>query len=1092
MPRRSEVTSVLVLGSGPVDPGAETDRAGARACRVLKAEGLRVILVDSDPAAITTGAGFADATYVEPVTLDVVEHIIAAERPDALLTTVGGRTALDTAVALHESGVLARHGVELIGADLDAIRVGGNREDFERIVRGAGGAVARAVACDTLEQCHAAAAELGYPVFVRTSSTTGRSGFAGDERQLSAVLGTGPGAHRVLIEESALGRREFALELLRDRDDDVIVVCSMENVDPVGAHPGDSIAVAPAMTPTGREGRRMREVATAVVRAIGVAGRCTVRFTVDPRTGHAIVAGATLHASRAGAFAATATGLPITEIATRLALGHTLDELPDAVTGETAFGPGAEHVAVRASRFAFDGFPTADAGPTARTEPVGEAVAIGRSFPEALNKALRALGEDGGSFSWAGPPGDPDASVAASWRPTGARVDAVHRAIRAGAAVADLAAATGIHPWFLDQVRRIEEVARAVAGRDGATRPTLQLAKRHGLSDARIGELRGLGEDEVRALRRSLGIRPGYRAVDRRAAESTARYSSYGGEPGAPRSAAPKVVILGSGPTRFGQGAEFDHTCAHASAALAAAGYETVVVDGDPRAATVDPGTGHRHYLEPLTVEDVLEVVAAEQATGEVVDVLVQLGGQTPLALAARLAAAGVPVVGVSPAAIDLAGDLGALSTEVGLPTPAGGTATSFAQAKAVADELGYPVLVRPSHVPGGRGAEIAHDERALAASFERAAAGSGRPVRVDRFLAGAIEVDVDALYDGRELYLGGVMEHVEEVGGHSGGSACTLPPVTLGHADVVRIRESTRALAHRIGVRGPLNVRYALAAGVLHVVEVYPGAGRTVPFAAAATGVPLAAAAARVALGSGIAELRAEGLLPAAGDAGTPPPDAAIAVRQAVSRWSRSRTPDGDRADAHHRAGAVMGIGATFGVAYAKAQAAARTPLPVVGRVFVSVANRDKRAVIFPVKALVDAGFEVLATAATAQVLHRGGVAVTVVRAPGDGPDGEPSIVDRVLAGEVDLVVSTSSGRHDGSEVRAAATRRGVPCVTTVQGLAATVQGIEAVSRGHAVVTPLREHLGGPSGGVTVPSRLPSSAEAGRHLVGVAVDRPR
>ncbi|KOX20119.1 carbamoyl phosphate synthase large subunit [Saccharothrix sp. NRRL B-16348] len=1018
----------MVIGSGPIviGQGAELDYTGTQACRVLKAEGVRVVLVNSNPATIMTDPEFADATYVEPVTPETIEQVIAKERPDALLATFGGRTALDNAVALHESGVLARYGVELIGADIDAIRAGGNREEFKRIVRRVGADVVRGATCHTLEQCHAAAAELGYPVLVRPSSTMGGAGFAHDERQLSAMVSSP--ARQVLLEESVLGWKEFELELLRDRDDNVAVVCSIENLDPMGVHAGDSIAVAPAMTLTDREHRRMRDVAMAVVRAVGVDGGCNVRFAVDPRTGRTIVVGANVRVSRSSALAAKATGVPIAEIATRLAVGYTLDEIPDAITGEApaAFGPRLDHVVVKAPRFAFENFPTADAGLTTHMKSVGEAMAIGRSFPEALNKALRSLDRAGGSFSWAEPSGDKDALVEASRRPTDGRINTVHQAIRAGAAVEELAAATGIDPWFLDQVRRIEDVARVVAGQDGAIRPeTLVLAKRHGLSDAQIGELRGLSEDEVRELRWSLGIRPGYTAVDGRAA---ARYSSYGEEPEAPPAAAPKVVILSSGPNRISQGVEFDYACVHASFALAAAGYETVMVNCNPQAVSTDQRTSHRLYFEPLTFEDVLEVVAAEQATGEVAGVLVQLGGPTPLGLAARLEAAGVPIVGTGPAGIDLAenrGAFGALLAEVGLLAPTCGTATSFEQAT-----------------------------------------NAEHPAPADRFLDDAIEIDVDALYDGRELYLGGVMEHIEEAGVHSGDSACALPPITLGRADIARIRESTRVLADGIGVRGLMNVRYALASGVLYVLEANPRAGRTLPFVSKATGVPLAKAAARVMLGSTVDELRAEGLLWADGDGGTLPPDAAVAVavKEGVLPWNRFRTLEGYgvRGPEMRSIGEVMGIDAVFGAAYAKAQAArGGGPLPTKGRAFVSVANRDKRGMIFPVKALADAGFEILATAGTAEVLHRHGVDVTVVRAHGDGPgrDGEPTIVNRILAGEVDLVVSTSSGRRDGSEIRTAAVASGVPCVTTVQGLAATVQGIEAVDRGDAVVTSLQEH---------------------------------
>ncbi|MFJ6617902.1 carbamoyl phosphate synthase large subunit [Kitasatospora sp. NPDC091335] len=975
MPRRSAPGSVLVIGPGPVTTGqaAELDSAGTQACRVLREEGLRVTVVDSNPATITTDPEQADATYLEPVTAETAEKVIAKERPDALLPTVGGRTALAIALALNESGVLARYGVELIGADIDTIRAGRDRGAFRRIARRAGAEVARGVICRSPAQCQTAADDLGYPVAVWPVHHAGGTGprVAHDRRELSALADTaltaGP-AGEVLLEESLLGWKTFELELLRDRDGDVAVVGSTEYLEPMGSHAGDSIAVTPAMTLSERDHRRMRDAAAAVTAGLGVTGGVTVRFAVDPRTGRMTAVATKPGTTRSSALAATATGLPLARIATRLALGHTLRELHlpghrlNGLRGQTIAQPppigepSPDHVVVRVSRFASG----------------GESVAIGRSFPEALHKALRPLAADG-------------------------RINQVHQAIRAGATVDELTAATGIDPWFLEQIARVEQVARLVAEERGAALPqTLRLAKRHGLSDARIARLRGMSEEAVRELRRVLGIRPGYPATS-----AGCRYSSYAAEPGAlsqpSTDTPPKIIILGGGPTRTGHGIDSDYLCAHAGSALAAAGYDPVLVHCAP-ASGADGGP--RLYCEPLTFEDVLEVVAAEQATGEVAGVLLHLGGETPLGLADRLAEAGVPIMG-TPAA------------SPPLPDP-------------------------PRRLPDD-----------------------------------ATVIDVDALYDGKELYVGGITEHVEGEHGHSGDPACTLPPVTLGRADLARIRESTEALAARIGAHGLIAVRFALAAGLLHVRGARPGAGRTVPFVSKAIGVPLAGAAARIMLGAGIAELRADGTLPAAGDGGTPPPGTAIAVRATALPRPGFRTGEGgcpatSPASETAVTGEVMGIAAGFGAAYAKARAAAHPRLPAKGRALVSIADRDKRVMVLPLKVLADTGFEILATEGTADVLRRNGVPARTVRRPGagPGPDGEPTAVDRILAGEPDLVVTTPctaparpGAPDDGRALRTAAAIRGIPCVTTVLGLAAAVQGIEAESRGAPGVSSLQEY---------------------------------
>ncbi|MGH3240077.1 MAG: carbamoyl-phosphate synthase large subunit [Spirillospora sp.] len=1102
MPRREDLKSVLVIGSGPIVIGqaCEFDYSGTQACRVLKAEGLRVTLVNSNPATIMTDPEFADATYVEPITPEVVEKIIARERPDALLPTLGGQTALNTSIALYEAGVLAEYGVELIGADVDAIQAGENRERFKDVVakvareRGLNAESARSVICHTMDECLAAAGSLGYPVVVRPSFTMGGagSGFAHDEDDLLRIAGAGLDASpttEVLLEESILGWKEYELEVMRDRHDNVVIVCSIENLDPMGVHTGDSITVAPALTLTDREYQNMRDVAIAVIREVGVdTGGCNIQFAVHPGTGRMIVIEMNPRVSRSSALASKATGFPIAKIAAKLAIGYTLDEIPNDITRKTpaSFEPTLDYVVVKVPRFAFEKFPGADGTLTTHMKSVGEAMAIGRCFTEALQKALRSLEQKGSSFSWAGSQTDTaDAGelVEAAKRPHDGRLKAVQRALWAGASVEELYKATGIDPWFLDQISAINEVAEEIRTADDAlTKDKLLRAKRHGFSDAQIGELRGLSEEVVRELRRALGIRPVYLTVDTCAAEFEAQtpylYSAYDEETEVPPGTKPKVLILGSGPNRIGQGVEFDYSCVHASFTLAEAGYETVMVNCNPETVSTDYDTSDRLYFEPLTLEDVLEVVYAEQQSGEVAGVIVQLGGQTPLGLAQKLKDAGVPIVGTSPESIHLAEERGAFGRvlhRAGLLAPKHGTATSYEDAREIADEIGYPVLVRPSYVLGGRGMEIVYDEGTLESYMARATEASPEhPVLVDRFLDEAIEIDVDALFDGEDLYLGGVMEHIEEAGIHSGDSACALPPITLGHDDVRRIRESTEALARGIGVRGLMNVQYALSAGVLYVLEANPRASRTIPFVSKATAVPLAKAAARVMLGATIAELRAEGMLPETGDGGSLPLDAPIAVKEAVLPFDRFRNELGQGVDIvlgpeMRSTGEVMGIDEVFGTAFAKSQQAAYGgSLPTKGRVFVSVANRDKRHMVFPVKRLADLGFEILATEGTAEILRRNGVRAKIVRkhSAGPGPSGEPTIVRRVLDGEVDLIVNTPFGspgqsgpRLDGYEIRTAAVLRGVPCVTTVQGLAAAVQGIEAVAGGQVGVRSLQEH---------------------------------
>ncbi len=1094
MPRRDDISHVMVIGSGPIVIGqaCEFDYSGTQACRVLQAEGIRVSLVNSNPATIMTDPEFADATYVEPITPEFVEKVIAAERDNgtpvtAILATLGGQTALNTAIALHDNGVLERYGVELIGADVEAIQKGEDRLKFKDIVTSIGGDVPRSAVCHSMAEVRAAVGELGLPVVIRPSFTMGGlgSGLAHDDAELERLAGQGLAASpvtEVLIEESVLGWKEYELELMRDHHDNVVVVCSIENLDPMGVHTGDSITVAPAMTLTDREYQHMRDVGIDVLRAVGVdTGGCNIQFAIHPETGRLVVIEMNPRVSRSSALASKATGFPIAKIAARLAVGYTLDEIRNDITGETpaAFEPTLDYVVVKIPRFAFEKFPGADPALTTTMKSVGEAMALGRSFPEALGKAMRSMERSLAGF-WTRPDPDTEPDVAT---PVDGRIYDIERALRGGASVDDVAKASGVDPWFVDQIALLGELRTELEAAPVLDADLLRRAKRHGLSDRQLAVVRPefAGEDGVRALRHRLGIRPVYKTVDTCAAEFAARtpyhYSAYETDPGAeseiaPQTEKPKVLILGSGPNRIGQGIEFDYSCVHAVMALRSAGFETVMVNCNPETVSTDYDTADRLYFEPLTFEDVLEVVHAEQASGTVVGVIVQLGGQTPLGLAQRLTAAGVPVVGTSAAAIDLAEDRGAFGevlARAGLPAPAFGMATSFSEAREIAARIGYPVLVRPSYVLGGRGMEIVYDDETLAGYIARATTVSqDRPVMVDKFLDDSIEIDVDALCDGDDVFLGGVMEHIEEAGVHSGDSSCTLPPITLGRSVIEQVRRSTEAIAHGVGVRGLLNVQYALHGDTLYVIEANPRASRTVPFVSKATSVPLAKAAARIMLGATIAQLRTEGLLPATGDGGDPGRDAPVAVKEAVLPFNRFRTKDGLGVDPllgpeMKSTGEVMGFDRAFGPAFAKAQAAAYGSLPTSGTVFVSIADRDKRAMMFPVRRLADIGFQILATEGTAEVLRRNGIEVTVARKHSEGSTADaPTIVDAIVAGEVDLILNTPVGnpgpRVDGYEIRAAAVSRGVPCITTVQGAAAAVQGIEALISGGLGVRSLQQ----------------------------------
>jgi carbamoyl-phosphate synthase large subunit len=1085
MPRRTDINSVLVIGSGPIVIGqaCEFDYSGTQACRVLREEGIRVILVNSNPATIMTDPDFADATYVEPITPEVIEAIIKKERPDAVLPTLGGQTALNAAIALHEAGVLDKYNVELIGAKVEAIRKGEDRQLFKDLVLNAGADVAKSYIAHTLEECLEYAEDLGYPLVVRPSFTMGGlgSGFAYNKEDLIRIAGDGihnSPTSEVLLEESILGWKEYELELMRDTADNTVVVCSIENVDPVGVHTGDSITVAPALTLTDREYQNLRDIGIEIIRLVGVdTGGCNIQFAIDPKDGRVIVIEMNPRVSRSSALASKATGFPIAKIAAKLAIGYRLDEIPNDITKVTpaSFEPTLDYIVVKVPRFAFEKFPAADATLTTTMKSVGEAMAIGRNYSTALQKALRSLEKRGSSFHWGEESRSKAELLEISQVPTDGLIVVVQQALRQGATVEEVFGATKIDPWFIDQIVLINEVADEVRAASALDAATIRYAKDYGFSDAQIAELRGLSEQEVRDARHGLGIRPVFKTVDTCAGEFPAltpyHYSSYDLETEVTPSDRRKVVIIGSGPNRIGQGVEFDYSCVHASFALSDAGFETIMINCNPETVSTDYDTSDRLYFEPLTLEDVLEVIHAESQSGELVGVVVQLGGQTALGLAKGLKAAGVPILGTTPEAIDLAEERGAFSAildEAGLLAPRNGTATDVEGAVTIAEEIGYPVLVRPSFVLGGRGMEIVFDTATLRDYFVRiggqAIVGPDQPLLVDRFLDDAIEIDVDALFDGDQLYIGGVMEHIEEAGVHSGDSACTLPPVTLGKKDIDRVREATLGIAKGIGVRGLLNVQFAIAAGVLYVLEANPRASRTVPFVSKALGIPLAKAASRLMVGESIASLITQGLLPEQ-DGSVVPMDAPIAVKEAVLPFKRFRTKEGKIVDSllgpeMRSTGEVMGMDVNFPIAFAKSQAGAYGGLPQSGTVFISVADRDKRTIVLPALRFHQLGFNIVATEGTSEILQRNGIPTTIIGKV-SSQSGDDTIVELINRNEVDIVINTPSGsaaRADGYEIRASAIAADKPLFTNMAQVGAAVASIDTIREGFNV-TSLQEY---------------------------------
>jgi carbamoyl-phosphate synthase large subunit len=1088
--RRDDLESILIIGSGPIVIGqaSEFDYSGTQACRVLREEGYRVILANSNPATIMTDPEFADRTYVEPLSPDVLAAIVERERPDAVLPTLGGQTALNLAIALHERGVLEAFGVEMIGAKPEAIGTAENRDRFKEAMTEIGLAVPPSGFAYNLEEALGVGRDIGFPLIIRPSYILGGAGtgIAFSEEDLRRMAATGLAASpvsEILIERSIAGWKEYELEVMRDRADNCVVVCSIENVDPMGVHTGDSITVAPAQTLSDVEYQHMRDAAFACIRRIGVeTGGSNIQFAINPGNGDMVVIEMNPRVSRSSALASKATGFPIAKIAARLAVGYTLDEIANDITRKTpaSFEPTIDYVVTKIPRWAFEKFPGTRGVLGTRMQSVGEAMAIGRTFPESLQKGLRSLEHgrlglncDPAEAALDGVDDDDLVRMAALATPD--RPFQLEAALRRGITVERLAAATSVDPWFLDQLSMVvEERRRLEAASLGSMAPRAwRRAKRLGFGDAQLAWLWGTDEAAVRAARLGAGVRATFKTVDTCGAEFEAatpyHYSSYEDEDEVVASDRRKVIILGSGPNRIGQGIEFDYCCVHASFALRDAGFETIMVNCNPETVSTDYDTSDRLYFEPLTPEDVLNVVEAERASGELAGVIVALGGQTPLKLASVLPPE--LVLGTSPESIDLAEDRerwNALCARLEIPQPAGGTAVTVEAALAIVERIGYPALVRPSYVLGGRAMEIVYDDDGLRrAMAEMAGFGSlgregglsaSRPVLVDRFLEDAVEVDVDSVRDATgEVVIGGVMEHVEEAGVHSGDSACVIPPPTLPRAVVEVIEGYTRDIATALDVRGPLNVQYAVKHGQVFVIEANPRASRTVPFVSKATGVALAKVAARVMAGATLAQLREEGIL-------RPPVEGGhVSVKEAVLPFSRFPDVDTVLGPEMRSTGEVMGIDTTFGLAFAKSQIAAGDRLPESGAVFFSLADRDKEGGLAAAARFYELGFTLAATAGTAAFLEHQGVPVeTVVGKVGD-PGGGPTAVDLIASGKVQLVVNTPRGRGpraDGAYIRTAANVHNVPCLTTVAAARAAAGGIADWGKHGLSVRSLQEFL--------------------------------
>jgi carbamoyl-phosphate synthase large subunit len=1084
MPKRTDLRSILLLGSGPIviGQGAEFDYSGTQAVRALKEEGYRVILVNSNPATIMTDPELADRTYIEPVTPEWVARVIERERPDALLPTMGGQTALNVAMALHKDGTLARYGVELIGASERAIRVAEDREEFAKAMARIGLRTPRGRTVKTLAAALEAVDDTGYPAIIRPSFTLGGTGggIAYNLAEFTEIVEHGldlSPVNSVLIERSVIGWKEFELEVMRDGADNVVIVCSIENLDPMGVHTGDSITVAPAMTLTDREYQVMRDAAIKIIREVGVAaGGCNIQFAVDPRTGEQLVIEMNPRVSRSSALASKATGFPIARIGAKVAVGYRLDELPNDITKTTlaSFEPVLDYVVVKVPRFAFEKFPKADPRLGTQMKAVGEAMAIGRTFKEAFQKGFRALEADRSGWVIGARPEDdrltdlaPEAVKAAIRTPTAERIYQVKRALDLGVSVGEVYERTGIDPWFLEQMQELIEAERGWtafrAGRaatDNDTRSALRRMKALGFSDRQLADLSGGKEEEIRSLRYRLGVRPVYKVVDTCAGEFPSKtpyfYSSYTAcvtsADDEENEAAPKgdrtVIILGSGPNRIGQGVEFDYCCVRATMAFREMGYRTVMINSNPETVSTDYDMSDALYFEPLTLEDVLEIVQVERPLG----VVVQLGGQTPLRLARGLEAAGVKILGTSPDSIDAAEDrrrFEALARELGVNQPPAGTAMSLDEAVLVAARVGYPVLVRPSYVLGGRGMQIVYDETSLRDFFGQAIrVAPGHPVLIDRFLEDAFEADVDAIADGTRCVIGGVMQHIEDAGIHSGDSACVLPPYLISEAQAEQMRTHTRAFAAALGVVGLINVQYALKDGVVYVLEVNPRASRTIPFVSKTTGVAFASLAASVMAGRTLDELGLED------DVIQP----YVAVKEAVFPFNKLQGTDLILGPEMRSTGEVMGIADSFGMAFAKAQHAADGELPLKGGVFVTVNDHDKVTVVPIARRFHELGFKIYATDGTARHLRvRGIPAERVLKVY----EGRPNAIDLLLSGKIQLLINTPLGKltqQDDYLIRAAALQHRVPYTTTMSGASAACDAIIALRSREREVRSLQE----------------------------------
>ncbi|MEO0679377.1 MAG: carbamoyl-phosphate synthase large subunit [Pseudomonadota bacterium] len=1085
MPKRDDIQSILIIGAGPIVIGqaCEFDYSGAQACKALREEGYRVVLVNSNPATIMTDPDMADATYVEPITPEIVEKIIAREKPDALLPTMGGQTALNCALALADMGALDRHGVELIGAKREAIEMAEDRKLFREAMDRIGLENPKAVVVETLDEAMAALPDIGLPAIIRPAFTLGGTGggVAYNRADYEAICRGGLDASpvsQILIDESLLGWKEFEMEVVRDRADNCIIVCSIENVDPMGVHTGDSITVAPALTLTDKEYQRMRNASLAVLREIGVeTGGSNVQFAMQPETGRMVVIEMNPRVSRSSALASKATGFPIAKIAAKLAVGYTLDELDNDITQVTpaSFEPTIDYVVTKIPRFAFEKFPGSVPELTTAMKSVGEAMAIGRSFEESVQKALASLETGLSGFDEIDIPGAGDdmpeaerraAVIAALTKRTPDRLRLAAQAMREGLSLDEIAGATGFDLWFLERIEGIVDAeGRLIAEGLPQDAAGLRAVKMLGFTDARLARLTNLTEDGVRRIRQAMGVRPVFKRIDTCAAEFEAQtpymYSTYEAEAmgwvecEARPTERTKVAILGGGPNRIGQGIEFDYCCCHACYALTEAGYETIMINCNPETVSTDYDTSDRLYFEPLTEESVLEILTKEQEAGTLAGVIVQFGGQTPLKLARALEAADIPILGTSPDAIDLAEDrerFQKLLETLDLRQPRNGIASSAEDALRIAHEVGYPVVIRPSYVLGGRAMEIVRDDEGLNRYIREAVQVSGaNPVLVDGYLAGAVEVDVDALCDGERVHVAGVMEHIEEAGVHSGDSACSLPPYTLSAEVIDELERQTEAMALGLGVKGLMNVQFAIQGEDIFVLEVNPRASRTVPFVAKAVGSPIAAIASRVMAGEVLEgfDLRS-------------PRTAHVAVKEAVLPFARFPGVDTLLGPEMRSTGEVMGLDASFDRAFLKSQIGAGVALPDGGRVFVSVKDADKDAILEPARTLAELGFEILATGGTAQALRAAGIEAETVKKV---YEGRPNITDRMKDGDVALVFNTTEGSQsvsDSREIRSLSLHGRIPYYTTAAGARAAARAIGDRRTGALDVAPLQDYAAG------------------------------